>query len=145
MRHTPSRRLCGLSLIMGLAVLAGACADNTVSTPTTPTTSVTTDTFSGTFDRQGTSVNPFTVAATGTVTISLTDVQPLTTMALGVAIGTWDGTKCTALTPKNDNARAGSVALSGTAGAGSYCVEVYDSGNVPPNFAVTYGVQVAHP
>jgi hypothetical protein len=145
MRHAASRRLCGLFLITSFGALAGSCADNIVSTPTTPTTPVSTDTFSGTLDRQGTSVNPFTVAATGTVTITLMNVQPVPTMALGVAIGTWDGTNCTALTPKNDNARAGFVGLSGTAGAGSYCVDVYDSGNVPPNFAVTYAVQVAHP
>ena len=43
MRHIPSRRLCGLSLIMGVAVFGGACAENTVLTPTM--TFVTTDTF----------------------------------------------------------------------------------------------------
>jgi hypothetical protein len=145
MRHPLSRRVSGRSLIIGFAVLAGACADNTVTTPTAPTTTVTTDTFSGTFDRQGMSVNPFTVGSTGTVTISLIDVEPLTNMALGVAIGTWDGTNCNELTPKNDNVRTGSVALNGIAGSGSYCVKVYDSGNVPPNFAVIYTVQVAHP
>ena len=135
----------GLSLIIGFAFLAGACADNTLSTPTTPTRSITTDTFSGTFDRQGTSANPFTVAATGTITISLIEVRPLSNMALGVAIGIWDGINCFALSPTNDNARVGSAALSGTADAGSYCVLVYDSGNVPGNFAVSYTIQVAHP
>lgn len=145
MRHGLSRRLCRLSLCLASVTLAGACADNTLSTPTTPTKSLTTDTFSGTFDRQGRSANPFTVAATGTVSISLIDVRPLSNMALGVAIGTWDGANCFALSPTNDNARAGSPALSGSADAGSYCVLVYDSGNVPGNFAVSYTVQVAHP
>ena len=41
---------------------------------------------------------------------------------------------------KNDNARTGTAALAGTANAGSYCVNVYDSGNVPEESEVSYEV-----
>jgi hypothetical protein len=46
---------------------------------------------------------------------------------------------------KNDNARAGVTALSGTATSGNYCVSVYDSGNVPEGWTVSFSVQVVHP
>ena len=37
------------------------------------------------------------------------------------------------------------TAISGTAGSGSYCVRIYDGGNIAdPNATVTYTVQVQH-
>jgi len=89
--------------------------------------------------------SPFTVTTAGAVTIGLTSVAPLTTMALGVGIGTWDGTTCSASVTKNDNARAGVTALSGTATPGNYCVNVYDSGNIPDGWTVSFTLQVSHP
>jgi hypothetical protein len=68
----------------------------------------------------------------------------LSTLALGVAIGTWNGTACT-IVAKNDASKAGSTALTGTAGVGNFCVQVYDSGNVTADMTVTYTVQIAHP
>jgi hypothetical protein len=41
--------------------------------------------------------------------------------------------------------RAGVTALNGTATAGNYCVTVYDSGNVPDDWTVSFSVQVVHP
>ena len=80
------------------------------------------------------------------MTIELTSVEPLATMALGVGIATWDGANCgTTPISKNDNARAGVAALNGTATAGNYCVTVYDSGNVPDGWTVSFAVQVVHP
>jgi hypothetical protein len=131
-------------LITALSVLSGACGGTADPVVTTPTPVTATDTYSGTLAQLGTAVHPFTVTTTGTVTISLTDVSPLATMAIGVSIGTWDGTNCTAIS-KNDNARAGSTALTGTAATGSYCVRVYDSGNIPDGTSATYTVQVVHP
>jgi hypothetical protein len=144
MARCPARVFVLGVLIAALSVLTGACTETTDSTLTTPTPATTTDTYSGTFAQLGAAVHPFTVTTTGTVTISLTDVAPLATMSIGVGIGTWDGTTCTSVS-KNDNARAGSTALSGTVATGSYCVRVYDSGNIPDGASVTYTVQVVHP
>jgi hypothetical protein len=66
-------------------------------------------------------------------------------MSMGVGIGIYDGTTCSASSTKNDNARTGVAALAGTATAGNYCVNVYDSGNIPEGGQVTYEVQVVHP
>ena len=62
---------------------------------------------------------------------------------MGLAVGTYSNGACTRLTGANVLAQAGTVPqLSGTANAGSYCVEVYDAGNqlVP----ITYNVSVSH-
>jgi len=140
------RQLRALSLAAVLALALGACGtegDSTTSTAPTPAT--TTQTFSGTIDQLGSAVHSFTVSATGTVTIGLTSVGPLATMALGVGMGAWDGVNCGTSIAQNENARAGSAALTGTATAGNYCVRVYDSGNIPEGWSVSYTVQVAHP
>jgi hypothetical protein len=86
------------------------------------------------------------VTNTGQVTVTLTSVLPLATMALGVGMMTSDGTSCTSTLTQNDNARANATAaLQGTAAAGNYCIRVYDSGNIPVSTTVTYTITVLHP
>jgi len=138
-----------MPIAIALAMIAAGCASDAASSSSTsattsPTAPATTESFSGSLVQLGSASNPFIVAATGTVTIGLTDIGPLTTMALGVGIGTWNGTTCSSALTKNDNARAGATALSGTATAGNYCVTVYDSGNIPDGQTVTFTVSVAH-
>ena len=132
-------------LLLALAAFAAGCSDKT-DTPTTPTTvTTTTETFSGTVDQLGTAGHSFVVSTTGTVTISLTSLGPLSTMSMGLGIATWNGTACGTAVSKNDDSRSGKTALTGTAVAGNYCVTVYDSGNVPAGTTVSYTVDVKHP
>ena len=137
------------TIVVGLACLMLSAAGCSSTTPTTPCSSdaasTTTDSFSGTLGQQGSSTNPFTITTTGAVQIQLTSIAPLATMAVGVSVNSWDGTTCGTAIAQNDNARSGATALSGTATAGSYCVKVYDSGNVPDTWSVSYTVQVTHP
>ncbi|MCX6538615.1 MAG: hypothetical protein NT151_06760 [Acidobacteria bacterium] len=137
-------------LTMAVSVLSAACgggttaaALTTAATLTAPTPVSTTETYSGTLAQTGVDTYPFAATVTGAMTIGLTAVGPLATLSIGVGIGTWDGTTCT-LIAKNDNSKAGLVALSGTAVAGNFCVQVYDSGNIPDSTSVTYTVQVVH-
>jgi hypothetical protein len=131
-------------LVAALALLAGC---GTTTPPTTPTATPTiTDTFTADLVQQGSITHNFKVNSTGQVTITLTSVSPLATMALGVGMMTSDGTSCTSTLTANDNSRANNVAaLQGTAVAGNYCIRVYDSGNVPVSTTVTYTVTVLHP
>ena len=132
--------------IAAAALLALTACNKNTNTPTGPSAPPTkTDTFSSSFAQTGSVTHLFTVAATGQVTVSLTSVQPLSTMALGVGMMTSDGTNCLSTLTQNDNARASAAALQGTATAGSYCIRVYDSGNVPISTTVTYTVTVEHP
>lgn len=133
-----------LAALLAVSVLAAACG-GTPTSPTTSTPPTMTDSFTGSFASTGGVDHSFTVSLSGRVTITLTSVSPLSTMALGVGIGTWNGTSCSVIT-KNDNAKSGSTALTGTeATAGTYCIRVYDSGNVPAAWTVTYSVDVVHP
>jgi hypothetical protein len=147
MRRIVFRAVFPVLLPLVLAITVGACDSSsgttTTTTPTTPTTASTTETFADTVRHSGSKTYPFAQTTAGTITISLTSVSPLSTMALGVSIGTWGDPYCSAVT-KNENARAGQTAISGTATAGNYCIQVYDSGNIPSDWVVTYTVQVVH-
>ncbi len=145
------KRILTRVVLLGTLVATGSVfslgCNNGTSTPVTPaapTVVATTETFSGTIQQLGTATFTFAVAlANGTVSVGLTSVGPLSTMALGVGIGTWDGATCTSIT-KNDNSKAGLTALSGIAAAGNYCVQVYDSGNIPDSSSATFSLQVIH-
>jgi hypothetical protein len=145
MRHLSTRHAILLSIATALTLAIGACASDTASSTTAPTPVTTAETFSGTVEQLGTTGVPFIVSTDGPLTIGLTSVAPLSTMALGVGIGTWNGSTCGASITKNDNARSGITALTGTATAGNYCVIVYDSGNIPEGWSVSFAVQVVHP
>ena len=142
-RATPL--LVTLSLTAVLAAGFGACAKSDDTLITTPTIVNKTDNFSGSIAQLGVAVHPFAMTTAGSLTIGLTAVGPLSTLALGVGIGTWDGTNCSANATQNDSSKSGVLALSGSAGAGNYCVRVYDSGNIVEGATATYTVQVVHP
>ena len=145
MRVVAVRRLVLATLLIALSLTLGACS-NSISSGTLPSlTTPVTETFTGSFGQGGSISQSFTVAATAPLTVSLTDVQPLTTMGLGVILGTWDGLTCAAtVIAQNPHARLGATALTGTASSGNYCVKIYDSGNVPAGWTVSYTVQVVH-
>jgi hypothetical protein len=131
MKRLATRGLVLLLLTALATVTLGACKKASTATPITPTPVTTTETFSGTIPQLGSAAHSFTVAANGTITISLTSIGPLAT--------------CTVIT-QNDNARANSTAaLTGTAVAGNFCAKVYDSGNIPDGTTVAYTIQVVHP
>lgn len=137
-----------LILFLVTALFLPACTSSSTSTTSPTTTNAAasvTDTFSGTIAQTANATFPFTVTATGTVQVTLTSVSPLATMALGVAVMSYDGTSCGTSLASNDNARTGATALTGIVSANSYCVKVYDSGNIPDSSSATYTVQVAHP
>ncbi len=135
------RRPLSLVLVCGLALSAAACGDDS-TTPTAPT-ELTTESYTGTIAPQETDTYTFTVKASGQLTVMLNSVAPLATMAIGVAIGGWDGTNCTPVAI-NQNARAGtSSVLSGIANPGNFCIQVFDSGNLSDS--VDYAIQVTHP
>src|SRR6185436_508101 len=93
MRHVMRRRLVA-SLVTAALPLCAACGSSS-GTSTTPTPVTTTESFTSTLDQLGSVTNGFTVSAAGTVQVKLTDVEPLTTMALGVAVTTVvSGTVC---------------------------------------------------
>ena len=138
-------RARALILLVPLVTTLSACGSN--NTPTTPTapTQTFTDSFSGILTPQARIAHLFTTQAGGNVDITLVSVSPLNTLAIGVGGGTWDGSVCTVPLGglRNDDMREGSVLTGSVTSAGTYCVLVYDSGNVQDD--VNYTVQVLHP
>jgi len=104
--------------------------------------STSTETFGGTVGVQGSSRSTFAVAQQGTVTVTLSALSP--SVAMGLGIGTPNGSTACAMTSSTTTALPGSTPqLTVTEPPGNYCVSVYDVGNVTGT--VTYSVIVAHP
>ena len=145
MRAIAVRGVVLASLLVVSALTLGACGNSIASGTLPPLTTATTESFSGSLT-QGASISvQITITATAPLTISLTDVGPLQTMGLGVSLATWSGSACGApVITQNTNARMGATALTGTAAPGTYCVTVFDSGNLPSGWTSTYTVQAVH-
>ena len=126
--------------VLGTALLAAGCADPTAPTTPTPVVPTVTDTFSDTLLLAGANTHQFTVSAVGGVKISLTSVEP--GAAVGLGIGTPSQGSCSVI-DKVQTVAGPSVQLSGTATVpGSYCVIIYDLGNlVEP---AVYTINVLH-
>jgi hypothetical protein len=130
-------------LILPLALVAGACHGNTVTTPTLPSPTLVTETFTGTIGINGAATHPFTTTTTGTVTATLTNMAPDSTLTIGLSMGTWNGATC-AIVLANDKAVRTSV-VTGTVStiAGNLCVRIYDVGGI--SAPTDYEVTVIHP
>jgi hypothetical protein len=138
-------RFAGAVTLAASAALSAACGGSSdPSVVTAPTGTVVTDTFNGTVQPGGASVNNFTVTVAGSVSVTLVSATPPATIAMGLGIGNPSATgTCSFLTNGTTVTQSGTVAqLSGTVAAGAYCVAVVDVGNAAG--PITYTVTVAH-
>jgi hypothetical protein len=110
------------------------------ATPTTPTTPVTvTDVFTGTLAATASMSFPFAITTQGTITATLTTFSPQTTITMGFGLGQPVSGVCTLISGAYSEAAKMGYVLSGTITAGSYCVVLYDIGNMQGNndFVIT--------
>jgi hypothetical protein len=137
------RLVCGFAVVVASACGGNSNTSTTAATPT-PTAPASTESFSGTVSVTGNDFHPFTVATAGaTLSVTLTAAGPPATIFMGLGLGAYDAPTCTLLNNAYLTTQAGAAAqLSGTAGAGSYCVVVYDVGN--QTGPITYAVTVSH-
>jgi hypothetical protein len=142
------RLLSALAAMSVLSACSNSNSSDSSSLPNVIAPTLSTETFNGTVGVGGTDMHPFSVTTAGTVNVTLTAAGPPSTIFMGVGVGTPStassgSTTCTLLSGATAVAPAGTSAqLSGTLGAGSYCVAVYDVGN--ETTPVTYTVTVAH-
>ena len=143
------RIACGI-LLCATAALAGACGNTTL--PVAPTGGPFTETFTGTLSPASGMFYQFISLTGGPVTATLTAVGPDSTQTVGFSLGTLNATLnvCTAVL--DNPAALQAFALNATASTlGTYCVRIYDNGNVAA--AVTagttdsfsYTITVVHP
>jgi hypothetical protein len=144
------RRIACGTLIGAMAALAGACGGTTL--PTTPTGSITTETFTGALNANGTILHTFVTITGGPVITTLTAVGPDATKTVGFSLGTYNPT-LNICTVNFDNPAAVQTAVFNTVASttGFYCVRMYDNGSVAAAVAdgsattFTYTVTVTHP
>lgn len=135
------RTLCGTVLLIS-ALLAAGC-DNDPDTPDTPTEPApVTDTFTGTINVNGAATHTFAVGFAGLVTATLTTVTPDATIQVGLGLGTWNGTNCQIILPKDD-ALQGNAVAGVASGPGTLCARIYDVGKITESLG--YTVTVSHP
>ena len=138
------RLVCGLAVVVASG--CGGNSNNSTTSPSapTPTTAASTESFSGTVSVAGNDFHPFTVGTAGAnLSVTLTAAGPPTTIFMGLGLGAYDAPTCSLLNNAYLTTQAGAAPqLSGTAGAGSYCVVVYDVGN--QTGPISYAVTVTH-
>ena len=137
------RPIAGILLTV-LALTAAAC--NSSTTPTIPTPTIKTDTFTGALTAASGVTNTFTTATAGSIAATLTAVGPDSTKVIGFAMGSYNTTlNVCQIVLANDIALQGAI-LTGTAStSGTYCVRVYDTGQVTADTPFTFTITVSHP
>ena len=136
------RRFFGI-LLLTAAIATGGC-DNEVENATQPSppAPTTTETFTGSMNINGAQIHPFNVQANGTVNATLKEVKPDATIAVGLSLGTWNGTSCAAVI-SNNNALQGNAVVGNTAGIGALCIRIHDVGKLTAT--IEYTIEVVHP
>ena len=137
------RSIPGVCVLAAFVILgAAACdEDTTPNTPSTPTPTVT-ESFTGTLNKNGAQTFSFTVAATGQVTATITELSS-STVPVSLSLGNWNGTTCQVVLA-NDNAVQGTFVTGTMSASGNLCLRLSDaSGNLEA--AVTFKVDVVHP
>ena len=130
--------------VLFVALMAvAACGDNNTTIAPTPPPAVTvTETFSGSINRNGAATHTFLAQASGSVTVTLNTLSPDTVSAIGLSLGTWNGTGCQ-IVIANTNAAASASITGLTSSAGNLCVFVNDVGKIANT--ASYDVTVVHP
>lgn len=131
------RHVGPLLAVLVAATAFGACTGNDVTGSTIPTT----ETFTGTLLPMGSTTFAVTVKGDGELDATLTSLAPQTTITVGLAIGEPLSGTCQFITGV-ENAKAGQT-LPAPVAAGSYCVTLYDVGNVQG--ADSFVLSVVHP
>ncbi len=137
------RIACAALLAAGLAV--AGCSDKI--NPVTPTSTAITETFTGTLSPANATTHSFTTLTGGPIKATLAAVGPDNTKNVGFSLGTFNPTLNTCTAVLDNPAATQSFQFSATASTiGSYCVRIYDNGNVTTDGVdYTYTVTVVHP
>ena len=135
-----SSKLAGLGVILLACALACAGCDLPSGSPTSSTV----DTFAGTLALKGSNIFTFTVPQAGPVSVTLATLSGAPPSGVGLGLGTPSGTTACTLTTSTSTASPGASAqISVSLAAGTFCVELFDVGNLASPASFT--IQVNHP
>lgn len=133
-----------LRLTLALGVVCLACSNNS-PTPTAPTqpTGPVTDTFASAFTVNGSASRTFRASQAGTVTITLDSVGPPPTVLVGLGVGVpfVNSVPCQLTSSLTDAGPGAQISMH--ADPGSYCVKIFDVGNLVET--VNFSMSITHP
>jgi hypothetical protein len=132
-------------VVVVMAGLTAGCSSDPFSTvptdTTTPAQSVT-ETLEGRVGVNGATAHPFAVEVAGTVTATLSAVEPGDAV-VGISLGTWNvGANVCQTIMANDAAVAGNTIVGTATVAGTFCIRLIDVGKLTG--PATYSVSVTH-
>ena len=128
--------------VFAALVASIACGAQTPTEPSTPAPvyELKTSTFPGTLTTGGSAGFPFTVVNPGAINLSITELAPVNTLTMGLALGSWDAATSTCTQQLSTNLATVNVVFNANPSApGEYCVGIFDIGNVQvsTNFVLT--------
>ena len=109
-------------LTVVFALTAAACGSSTAPT-TTPAATTITDTYSGEIKPNNGQTWSFVTSQSGVITATITALAPDSTLVVGLALGTWNGTSCQVVLV-NDKATLNSSLFGQASSSGNLCVRV---------------------
>lgn len=122
----------------------GAVVDYTVDLHL-PSTPVEIESVAGSFGLGETSCHDVDLASSGSLELTLLDLEPLASLRVGMGVGRPAEAGSCALFAEDREVSIGNILLSEDLDAGDYCVCVFDVGNVFPGQTVTYELRIEHP
>jgi hypothetical protein len=129
--------------IAALLLVVSACGgDNNGDLPTTPPPTDVTEAFQGVIALNGAVTHPFTVTNPSVITAQLVSLSPDSTLVVGLALGTWNGSICQ-IVRANDQTKQGDVVDGATNTPGDFCVRIYDANGTIAQ-AQAYLIHVFH-
>jgi hypothetical protein len=131
-----SRRIAAFVVLMGSI----ACGSSSTPTEPAPVYDLKTETFSGTIAVAGKVPFSFTVVNPGDIHVAITQLMPVGTLSMGIALGFWEAASSTCVEQLSSTSVTLNVPLAATpSSAGDYCVAIFDTGNVqvPSDFTLS--------
>ena len=126
-----------------VALLAGACSDPVPNPTPAPVTPTITETFTGSLAPNATNSHLFVVHAVGGLAVTLTSVNPLAKLTIGVGTpSTTTGLCITTSTIATDPGSTPQLTGTATIKDTPFCVAVSDTGNITDT--TSYTVTVLH-
>ena len=112
-----------------------------------PNVPVETEVFNGMVEQKKFDCNGFSMSNNGTIGFQITDLTPLSSLTMGMGVGTPDAEEATGCNffAEDQSVKAQERFSSPGQLAGSYCICVFDVGNIFPGESVGYELEVQHP
>ena len=102
-----------------------------------------TEAYSGSIASGGSAAFHFPVTNPGSINLAITQLGPVSTLTMGLWLGSWDATTSTCPQQLSTSAATLNLVFSGDpSGPGEYCVAIFDVGNVQTS--VDFTLTVTH-